>query len=558
MTETTWFFNELFGAGFDGGRSCMIWTLPDKVAHRGSSPDDAATAAAVLNRSGQNVYVHAGMGAVDERRLRAIDVTAIPGLWADVDIADRDGKTSKRYAPDLKTARDLIDGLPIKPSIILDTGGGLHAWWLLHEMVLIPGLPERQDAAVMLKGWGDTLTRHWAASGGWTLDNVSDLARVMRVPGTINHKYGRPVEVLEHSGERFSREQIDAAMWTANLGKPEPAPAAGFGDVAVQAPRADVDADDAVRLAESDRAFAKIWQRRRPDLADQSASSYDMAIASDGVRRGWSDQQIANTIVAWRRLRGEDVAKGQRLDYLQRTLWRARHSDQGVSVAIQRRADAGEITSPAEAYDAVTQLVGLPVVGFVRWLVEPPEYLIQIADGDERRDVSLGTAAQVLEYRHARGVLFDQGVMLGGGRAAWATVTAMLLPLAVDHDEPDDTLERVLSSYLEKRHPDCLSRRWSDLAAKSAPFHRDGLFYVHPADLWAFCSRNGEASTRRDVLQMFKRRPEWVQKTVSLGQTSRSYRMAPIDRVAAYVPAIQLHLDQEGSDSTQQEQHSYD
>ena len=52
--------------------------------------------------------------------------------------------------------------------------------------------------------------------------------------------------------------------------------------------------------------FSKTWEMQRPDLADQSASAYDMALANYAVRAGWPDQEVANLLIAFRRRNGLD------------------------------------------------------------------------------------------------------------------------------------------------------------------------------------------------------------------------------------------------------------
>jgi len=47
---------------------------------------------------------------------------------------------------------------------------------------------------------------------GWTLDALRDLARVLRPPGTINHKYGTPVTVIEERDVRYSAADFDWLM----------------------------------------------------------------------------------------------------------------------------------------------------------------------------------------------------------------------------------------------------------------------------------------------------------------------------------------------------------
>ena len=55
---------------------------------------------------------------------------------------------------------------------------------------------ERQRAADLSLRWSQTLKAH-AAARGWAVDSVHDLARVMRLPGTLNFKRDIPKNVGE-------------------------------------------------------------------------------------------------------------------------------------------------------------------------------------------------------------------------------------------------------------------------------------------------------------------------------------------------------------------------
>jgi hypothetical protein len=79
----------------------------------------------------------------------------------------------------------------------------------------------------------------------------------------------------------------------------------------------------AAALVESP-VFRQTWERTRSDLQDQSASAYDLSLATLAALRGWSDGEIASLLFAWRTQHGENPSKIRRPDYLARTLRRAR------------------------------------------------------------------------------------------------------------------------------------------------------------------------------------------------------------------------------------------
>lgn len=121
-------------------------------------------------------------------RGRAADITRITCLYADLD-------TGKPLTPgNITEARTIIDGLP-DPAYIVYSGHGLQPIWPLTGDEFTTSDPG------ILTRWGHLITDR-AAARGWVTDNVYDLARILRVPGTVNHKYAaRPVRAhLEITG----------------------------------------------------------------------------------------------------------------------------------------------------------------------------------------------------------------------------------------------------------------------------------------------------------------------------------------------------------------------
>jgi P4 family phage/plasmid primase-like protien len=102
-------------------------------------------------------------------------------LWTDIDF--------KRLAPAFRSVEAILDmahGLPYPPSVVIFTGGGVHFIWLLDEVLDVS--LERPGAAALEATIIDTLKRLAGVVGGDP--RVCDLARILRLPGTVNSKPG--------------------------------------------------------------------------------------------------------------------------------------------------------------------------------------------------------------------------------------------------------------------------------------------------------------------------------------------------------------------------------
>lgn len=83
------------------------------------------------------------------------------------------------------------------PSVIVDSGGGLHGYWLLDTPYMIETDDQRQCAELLQRSWVQQVV-----SGD---PSVHDLVRILRVPGTVNFKYDppRPVVFLQCDLDRI-------------------------------------------------------------------------------------------------------------------------------------------------------------------------------------------------------------------------------------------------------------------------------------------------------------------------------------------------------------------
>lgn len=164
--------------------------------------------------SGKNVYF--GLGLQSEKlnsnsRGRADTVSAIPGLWVDIDIADANAHSSSKLPPDLENALKIPACVPFKPSIIISSGYGLHIYWLFTEPWVLSDEAERQEAKTQLKQL-QALLRNEANTYGWKLDNTANLAQLLRVPYTFNYKdseKNQTVSILEADyDQRYARQDF--------------------------------------------------------------------------------------------------------------------------------------------------------------------------------------------------------------------------------------------------------------------------------------------------------------------------------------------------------------
>ena len=270
----------------------------------------------------------------------------VPGLWADIDYGEEGHKagSGKAYPPDLETAKERLNEAPIQPTIIVRSGHGLQAFWLFDELLDVS--PDRVAAANRLAGWLDLLR---TVFDPYDLDPVSDLSRVMRLPGFVNNKiFGRPllVEVISNDGPRATPDTVDLLLSShrgsdrGRRGRKKPSAARSKEPFTFE-PGSAGDWNQFQASYDNNPRFAGAWDGNRPDLKDQSASGYDMALANAAADLGWTKEETIDLLVA-RRQKSE--AQRKPASYYERTVEKAFASKQrgenSSGSKYQRKRDA--------------------------------------------------------------------------------------------------------------------------------------------------------------------------------------------------------------------------
>ena len=161
-----------------------------------------------IEKHGQNTNTFFGVGlrkAILPNHLRGSedDICTITTLYADIDIKGS-AHAQTALPSSIDEAIGFLNQLPLQASIIVDSGNGIHAYWLLDRPYKIQNTEQKEFVSSVLKGWGNYINFK-AKERGWKLDNVSDLARILRAPGSVNHKLqnGSFCKVIASNDERY-------------------------------------------------------------------------------------------------------------------------------------------------------------------------------------------------------------------------------------------------------------------------------------------------------------------------------------------------------------------
>jgi hypothetical protein len=285
----------------------------------GTDPTHAEGWIRKQNRNHRDIYytVNSTPAGLSKKPAKA-DITAIEGIWADVDPLDGNGRSWSEERVRLEALATELHALPWPPSFIVDSGNGIQPNWLLADP--IEANEEYRQAAESL------CSQIEATLGAKGTHNVD---RLLRVPGTKNFPNAKKralgrgetqSRLLRWTWRRYSWTELEALAEHLRCTPPRhavpcepPRSRASLGEVSLP--------DDAPESLEAERLAA--LKAKHPnvfDLAryDGDQSRQDLALAGLAARLGWSQKDAWRLIIG---VRGD--RKASRRDYVGRTIARA-------------------------------------------------------------------------------------------------------------------------------------------------------------------------------------------------------------------------------------------
>lgn len=229
----------------------QIWIPLDKIE------DD-------LPEFDNNRNCYFGVAARMDKQGDKSGIVEIPALWLDLDIEK--GATQTK-----------LNAFCLKPSIVVNSGGGLHVYWILKETARWSDIQKIEN---LLKRLAIQLDGDFAAA---------EAARILRVPGTYNYKYNPPrlVEIIESNTNVYDLDDFDALLDEAKDALKEKKYAKAFDGVPVGQRRPTLTslAGRMIRLGNTrDEMLSAMlvanWQNPEPITNEQVEATLDGMLAT--------------------------------------------------------------------------------------------------------------------------------------------------------------------------------------------------------------------------------------------------------------------------------------
>ncbi len=219
----------------------------------------------------KNTNIYFGVCPRAKKRGKEKSVKQINCLWADLDCKDEEER---------QKTLEKLKSFKLPPSIIVNSGHGYHAYWLLSEPYLIKTDQDKLKIKRCIKGLSIALNG----------DRTFDLPRILRVPGTKNLKDPHnplPVEIIEfNTSRRYELSKFEGYK------------------VDVEEVRGEIEVildkipDRFWRILQENEKLKATWTKGRKDLNDESRSGHDMALAHLLIPYSFTNGEVAAILIA--------------------------------------------------------------------------------------------------------------------------------------------------------------------------------------------------------------------------------------------------------------------
>ncbi|MFZ5451386.1 MAG: DUF927 domain-containing protein [Thermodesulfobacteriota bacterium] len=233
------------------------------------------------------------------------NLLALTAAFADVDAGAAGHKQAAKY-PDKAEALAAIEAFTLRPSLVVDSGGGYQPYWLFREPVSLIQGPQAGTPALLARLEG--INRGLAlALGGDVV--ATDAARILRFPGTFNMKLAgkpRPVKIVWSEPDRVydladfaeyegqGRKQRTAGGDARPTGTPAPTggtapPGGGVGDCEAYAAKA---------MADEMAELARTPEGNRNARLNQAAFSLGQLVGAGVLDKGQVEAALYGVAVS--------------------------------------------------------------------------------------------------------------------------------------------------------------------------------------------------------------------------------------------------------------------
>lgn len=512
---------------------------------------------------------------IEKGRGKLSDIAAVTSFFADVDVENTMRQSKKKYAKSKAQAQTIIEQVGLKPSIILDSGYGLQGYWIFKEPWVIENVIERTELHTKSKAWGQTVNSV-AKMHGAQVDPANDITRVFRLPGTYNLKDPedpKPVKfIVQPKDEVVTYLLEDFDLYYVEVDLKVPINHKEIGEIPPVIPNkhfSEADLELMKACCETKAGLAATWAGKNKSLEDQSASSYDLSLASHLVDLEMEPQFIASAMYTLRQRMGWNTDKiVSRRDYVQRTIATAMRNDASVRavVAINRQELKIQRSTPAdimrvaqeandgdeqagveamanakqEAIDFLSAALEVKIIRFIKMGTVDATYFMEMQHLGKTISCEIGEATAMNTCTKIRRRIFEATnywirEIKGASWRAVANTIGSVLDLEENYDgEPIEFIGGVILEMFSGEHGIGKGENWIEAVKSHAPFMNEDKIGVYGPTLLRFIHQYYDGRmTRKDLGKLLRsagfRSQKIDKRDDDDGRVQATYWLGPIN-----------------------------
>jgi hypothetical protein len=459
--ETLTFLEQLYGQKNDDQCFCVFCARDGKKSFFQFFTDTQDAARFIEKQTEYNCY--ASVGLFNERpisgRGKEEDVSAIIGLALDLDY-DAPGHKKNGLPRKDQVERFIDTFMPeCPPSLVVHTGGGYQLWYLFRRPMTLESeadrlLPKRlhQKAEGIFKQMK------------WSLDNVGDVARILRVPGTTRYKEDaepcRPT-IVKQNDKRYNPSDFDFLPEYKDTGSGD------AGEIGLEQP-GNPPFTKLQDLLKSSVMFRRTWNKTRSEKELPSQSEYDMSIMSQTIDAGFTVQEAIDTVSEHRKQHGYDP---ETMKYYERTMRKVMSGDHHkktheITVALENADNAS-------VQEQLLEILGIHIKRVLVYSGTKKQWTIETDKGK----VNLGDVSELMSFKKFQCRLVDDinHVIDQSLSKVWSKITALIVQLREDVEVKDANHEEMVGDMLTDLLLDSRLHHYKYLVSdyKDTPIHEN-------------------------------------------------------------------------------------
>lgn len=538
------FLEELYGF-IEEDDFFYIWNKRNKQTLWLNNIDEAVKYSEEQSKkTGNDLYVCVGTGPDPKKIERIIldkekgpeykqfletEIKKLTGFYLDIDIADENHK-KLNLPQNIEEALKLLDTCWHKPTFLINSGYGLHCWWLFKEPFEIETEKDFNFIKERTRAFNNFFVKR-AREQEREVDHLFDLKRLLRIPGTYNWKDPKnPKEVYFIKNNPELRYEVSdfedifdfnfETVTETKIRKDFGSSVKEIQDIIdeIDFEKKELNQDDMMNLElVFGPKFINLWEKKLDDNARfSSASEYDWNIASLCNRLGFSNQRIFQAMVSFRQKHNLDLKLNNK-QYYARTIkdLKKTYDPSKDPLNFNKQPEPSVVSSEPESElkpednaqpdkkdssetnlleknktlikKALSDKLNIKILKFIKYIEDPRPQYVLITDDNQK--IFLGDVSQISSQNHFKKHILDAKnfCIPSYKKDAWDMIIQQLFDICEEISTGEENSSRAIILWLDEYLSEQPNIDKDEGCQTNSPFKDEGDWHIFIDNFYIWC-----------------------------------------------------------------------